>query len=469
MNSGANGGRIILVSNRLPVTVRFQGQEFTLEQSGGGLATGLKGARWQEGGVWLGWPGETPSDDARRRELNKALADIGTEPIYLTRSEQKGFYDDFSNGALWPVFHDLIDQLPLELEGWQTYKRVNEKFAEATVAAYKEGDTIWIHDYHLMLLPQLVRQRLPKARIGFFLHIPFPAHEIFRVLPERHEIMEGLMGADLIGFHTPTFAENFMQSARTILGLRISGEKVRYAGRSVRIGAFPMGVDAATWEARARSTTVAKQVLALMQDAGKRKIIVSIDRLDYTKGLLRRIAAIERLLHQEPSLADRVRFVQVTFPSRERLESYAGLRRQVNELVGRLNASYGSARSLPIHLVHRSFSEDEVSALYCAADIMLVTPLRDGMNLVSKEFVASRLHNDGVLILSEFAGAAEELSEAVIINPYDIEGLAASMRDAIEMPMEEQRVSMAALREKVLSRDVHWWVESFLDAMNGGA
>ena len=456
---------MILVSNRLPVTVRTQGQEFTLEQSGGGLASGLKGARWDGGRIWIGWPGETPPD-ARRQELDRALAQLDTQPVYLTRAEQKGFYEDFSNGALWPVFHSLIDQLALELEGWATYRRVNEKFAQATIDAYRDGDTIWIHDYHLMLVPQLVRQALPQARIGFFLHIPFPAQEIYRVLPERRELIEGLMGSDLIGFHTTTFAENFLHSARSVLGLKPSGTTVRYGRRSVRVGAFPMGVDAGTWESRARSTNVAKQVLSLMQDAGKRKVVVSIDRLDYTKGLLRRIAAIERLLHQDPSIAERVRFIQVTFPSRERLESYAGLRRQINELVGRLNASYGSPRSLPIHLVHRSFSEEEVSALYCAADIMLVTPLRDGMNLVAKEFVASRLHGDGVLLLSEFAGAAEDLTEATIINPYDLEGLAASMRRAIEMPPEEQRVNMSALREKVLLRDVHWWVESFLDALS---
>lgn len=228
-----------------------------------------------------------------------------------------------------------------------------------------------------------------------------------------------------------------------------------------------MGIDAETWETRARSTPVAKQVLSLMQDAGKRKIILGIDRLDYTKGLPRRIAAIERLFRAEPSLAERVRFIQVTFPSRERIESYAGLRRQLNEQVGRINSTYGSPRSLPIHLMQRSFSEEEVSSLYSAADVMLVTPLKDGMNLVAKEFVASRLHDDGVLILSEFAGAAAEMQEALIINPYDTEGLCRAIRQAIDMPPEEQRRRMTRLRENVMNNDVHTWGERFLAALEG--
>jgi trehalose 6-phosphate synthase/phosphatase len=247
----------------------------------------------------------------------------------------------------------------------------------------------------------------------------------------------------------------------------VAGANVRRGRRNVHAGAYPMGIDAATWEQRARSTPVAKQVLSLMQDAGQRKIVLGIDRLDYTKGLPRRIAAIERLLQHDPTLAERARFVQVAFPSRERIESYAGLRRQLNEMTGRINATYGSSRSMPIHLVQRSHTEDQVSSLYCAADIMLVTPLRDGMNLVAKEFVASRLHDDGVLILSEFAGAADEMQEALLINPYDMEGMAAAIRQAIDMPVAEQRERMAKLREKVMRNDVHHWADTFMADLAG--
>jgi trehalose 6-phosphate synthase/phosphatase len=458
--------RIMLVSNRLPVTLHVHGQEMKLEQSGGGLATGLRGGRWREGSIWIGWPGETPPE-GKRPELEHQLAELGTQPVYLTRAEQKGFYEDFSNGVIWPVFHDLIDQLPLLLEGWSTYQHVNEKFARAIADTYREGDLIWVHDYHLMLVPAMVRALIPKARIGFFLHIPFPAHEVFRVVPERRELMEGVLGADLIGFHTRSFADNFLASAATILGLRPTASGLKLGRRNVQVGVFPMGVDASAWEARSRTTKVAKQVLSLIQDAGRRKILVGIDRLDYTKGLPRRIAAIEHLLQEEPELAERVRFIQVVYPSRERIASYAGLRRQVNEVVGRLNATYGSARSLPIHLINRSFSQDEVSALYSAADIMLVTPIRDGMNLVAKEFVASRLHGDGVLVLSEFAGAADELTEALIVNPYDTEGMAAAIKRAIDMPPDEQRERMTSLRAKVMTNDVHQWSQNFLEALSG--
>jgi trehalose 6-phosphate synthase/phosphatase len=292
---------------------------------------------------------------------------------------------------------------------------------------------------------------------------------MFRVLPQRKELLEGLLGADLVGFHTRSYADHFLSAVQTILGDRVHGSTIRRRGRTVSAGAYPMGIDAATWEERARSTPVAKQVLSLMQDAGKRKIVLGIDRLDYTKGLPRRIAAIERLFQNDPSMAERVRFIQVTFPSRERIESYAGLRRQLSEMVGRINATYGSPRSLPIHLMLRSFSEEEVSALYGAADVMLVTPIRDGMNLVAKEFVASRLHDNGVLILSEFAGAAAEMQEALIVNPYDNEGVCRAIRQAIEMPAVEQRERMGRLRVGVMRNNVHTWGETFLSDLGGEA
>jgi trehalose 6-phosphate synthase/phosphatase len=460
-------GRLLLVSNRLPVTVSFNNGEMALTPSGGGLATGLRGVSQRMGSVWVGWPGEMPTGSKHRAELEHRLSRYGSQPVYLSRAEQKGFYEDFSNAAIWPVFHDLIDQLPLTIEGWPTYRYVNQKFADAVAAAYRPGDIIWVNDYHLMTAPQLIREIIPDARLGFFLHIPFPSPEIFGVLPARADLLKGLLGADLIGFHTRQFADSFIASVESVLGARTTQQSIRYGGRNVRVGVFPMGIDAAAWEERARSTPVAKQVLALMQDAGKRKIILGIDRLDYTKGLLRRIAAIEKLLQSDRRLADRVRFVQVSFPSRERIESYAGLRRQLNETVGRINATYGSPRSLPVHLVQRSFPEDEVSALYSAADIMLVTPLRDGMNLVAKEFVASRLHGDGVLVLSEFAGAAAELKEALIVNPYDTEGMATAIKSAIEMPRDQQRARMSAMRRTVTECDVQFWAQSFLGALAG--
>jgi trehalose 6-phosphate synthase/phosphatase len=461
-------GRLILASNRLPITAEYDGSQLVLRQSGGGLATGLKGVRAGQGSTWIGWPGEVSSSARVRSQLTAELEKEGLRPIFLTRPELKGFYEDYSNAAVWPVFHDLVDQLPLEIMGWEMYEEINERFARAVVDVYEEGDMIWVNDYHLMLMPAQIRRMAPQARIGFFLHIPFPHPDMFRVLPQRTELLQGLLGADLLGFHTRSYADHFLSAVETILGERTSSAGVRLKGRTARVGAYPMGIDAETWENRARSTPVAKQVLSLMQDAGKRKLVLGIDRLDYTKGLLRRIAAIERLFQQEPSMAERVRFIQVTFPSRERIESYAGLRRQISEMVGRINATYGSPRSLPIHLILRSVSEEEVSSLYSAADIMLVTPVRDGMNLVAKEYVASRLHDDGVLILSEFAGAADEMSEALIINPYDAEGFREALRHAIDMSPVEQRRRMTKLREGVMNNDVHTWAETFLNALADG-
>jgi trehalose 6-phosphate synthase/phosphatase len=441
--------------------VRQDGGVMSLQQSGGGLATGLRGAHEKRGGVWIGWPGDVPGTQ-NRAEVDRQLADISATAVYLTRREQKAFYEDFSNAAIWPVFHDLIEQLPQDIVGWDTYQQVNQKFADAVLANYHKGDIIWVNDYHLMLVPEMVRNALPDALIGFFLHIPFPPAEVFRVLAPRQEMLTGLLGADLIGFHTRTYADNFLAAAGPLLGVRATSSGLRYNRRNVRVGAFPMGIDTAHWEAQARSTAVAKEVLALMQEAGKRKIILGIDRMDYTKGLPRRIHAIERLLQSDPSLANKVRFIQVAFPSRERIESYAGLRRQLNEAVGRINATFGTPRSLPMHLLQRSFSDDEVSALYSAADIMLVTPLRDGMNLVAKEYVASRLHGDGVLVLSEFAGAADELKDALIVNPYNTESVVQAIKTAIDMPYDEQLRRMGHLRENVTTKDVHFWTETFL-------
>ena len=459
---------LVLVSNRLPVTVRQDGGVMSLQPSGGGLATGLRGARERRGGVWIGWPGEAPGTQ-NRAEVDRQLEELSAVAVYLTRREQKAFYEDFSNAAIWPVFHDLIEQLPQDIQGWETYEAVNRKFADAVLANYQEGDVIWVNDYHLMLVPQLVRGALPNALIGFFLHIPFPSPEIFRVLPPRKELLAGLLGADLIGFHTRTYADNFLAAAGPLLSVRATSTGLRIGRRNVHVGAFPMGIDAEAWQTRARSTAVAKEVLSLMQDAGKRKIVLGIDRMDYTKGIPRRIHAIERLLQSDPSLADKTRFIQVAFPSRERIESYAGLRRQLNEAVGRINATFGSPRSLPVHLVQRSFSDDEVSSLYSAADVMLVTPLRDGMNLVAKEYVASRLHDDGVLVLSEFAGAADELRDAILVNPYNTESVMDAIKAAIDMPREEQVQRMMRLRQNVLSKDVHFWTERFLSELTRAA
>ena len=343
----------------------------------------------------------------------------------------------------------------------------NEAFAEAVAREYRNDDTIWVHDYQLMLLPGLLRERLPRARIGFFLHIPFPSSEVFRILPWRREVLNGLLGADLLGFHTFAYMRHFVTSLLHVNGGEVDIDRVRTAGREVKLGVFPMGIDSAEFSNLAADANVLARVEALRHDAGGRRIVLGIDRLDYTKGIPRRLEALECLLERDAALRDGIRYIQIAVPSREEVDSYRQFRREVEERVGHINGAYGTAHSLPVHYVHGSVSPRELVALYCAADVMLVTPLRDGMNLVAKEFVASRGDEDGVLVLSEFAGAAAELNGAVIVNPYDIEGVADSIQRALSMPVEERRARMRVLRRRVFDHDVHAWAGAFLGDLAG--
>src|SRR5438093_1047308 len=402
--------RIIIVSNRLPLSLTREGGEVRLEQSAGGLATGLTGPHERLGGLWVGWPGSTEalSEDERAR-IARQLTDHRAVPVWLDPDDVKRFYDGFSNGVLWPLFHYLIDQVPLHVRDWGAYERVNRRFAEVVAANHRPGDLVWVHDYHLMLVPQLVRELVPGARIGFFLHIPFPASDVFRTLPNRERLLEGMLGADLVGFHTAAYMRHFASSLLRILGIAVDVDRAQLGERTVRLGVFPMGIDAGRFARLGADPEVTREVSAL-RGSGDCAVLLAIDRLDYTKGIPRRLLAFDRLLRRHPSLRERVRLIQVAVPSRTHIEAYRKFRRYVDALVGRLNSSFATSRWAPVHYVYRSLSERELVALYRAADVMLVTPVRDGMNLVAKEFVAARTDEDGVLVLSEFAGAAAELA-----------------------------------------------------------
>ncbi|HXK34514.1 MAG TPA: bifunctional alpha,alpha-trehalose-phosphate synthase (UDP-forming)/trehalose-phosphatase [Dehalococcoidia bacterium] len=458
--------RLLLVSNRLPVTARYDHDRIHVEASSGGLATGLRGPHERSGGLWIGWPGDSPNLDARRREeLDQRLAELRTVPVHLKRRELRGFYEEISNGVLWPLFHYLLDELPANTRSWETYRAVNEKFARVVADQYRPGDLIWVHDYHLALLPAMLRRLLPDARIGFFLHIPFPSSEVFSVLPWREELLRGMLGADLIGFHAPSYLRHFATSMLRVLGFEVDVDRIRHEERDVRLGVFPMGIDAAAWASRAYDEEVERLAAEIRRDAEGKKIILGIDRLDYTKGIPRRMMAIERLFEMEPSLRGKLRYIQVTVPSRDNVNAYNRFRRRIDEMVGRINSTYATATSVPIHNIYRAHSETEVAALYRAADVMLVTPLRDGMNLVAKEFVASRVDEDGVLILSEFAGAAAELGDALHINPYDVDRMAGLIRRALTMPDGERRARMRRLRDHVMTHDVNLWAMTFIDTL----
>ena len=459
--------RLLLVSCRLPVTVRVEAGAVHVNRSPGGLATGLRGPHERSEGLWLGWPGDISAlTDEQRASLRGSLDALRVVPIELNEAEINGFYEGFSNRVLWPLCHYLLDQIPLDSRDWGTYQAVNRRFAEAIAARYQEGDLIWIHDYQLMLVPELLREIVPNARIGFFLHIPFPDSEVFRILPWREHILRGLLGADVIGFHTFTYLRHFTSSLLRILGVEADVDRIPYAGRTVRLGAFPMGVDAAALGELAGAPRSLEGALSLRGKRAGEKIVLGVDRLDYTKGIPRRLLSFERVLERHPELRGKLRLIQVAVPSRTHIPAYEEFRRRVDEMVGRINGQYGTVDGVPIHYLYQSFNEEELAAMYRAADVMLVTPLRDGMNLVAKEFVATRTDDDGVLVLSELAGAASELGEALIINPYDVDGTAAAIVQAITMSAEERAFRMRALRQRVTTYDVHYWVRSFLDALS---
>src|SRR3954468_15458302 len=457
--------RLLIVANRLPVTVHATENGVEVQRSAGGLATGLMRPHEQSDGLWIGWSGAPGDlDPERQARLDQELAAMRLVGVPLSADLVTRFYEGFSNGVLWPLFHYLLDQIPLQVSDWDGYVEANEAFADVVAANYRPGDLVWVHDYQLFLLPSLLRERLPGARIGFFLHIPFPSEELFRTLPSRDRLLQGMLGADLVGFHTPAYLRHFATSLTDILGHSVEIDRVQLPGREVRLGVFPMGVDARSFAELAADPAVEGEAQTIRGD-GSVRILVGVDRLDYTKGIPRRLLAYERMLHTHPELREKVRLVQVAVPSRTNVGAYQDFRALVDGLVGRINGAFGTSRWVPVHYIFRGLSEPDLVSLYRAADVMLVTPLRDGMNLVAKEFLASRTDGDGVLVLSEFAGAAWELPEALQVNPYDVDGAAEVYYRALTMPREERRARLIPLRVRVETFDVHRWVATFLEQL----
>jgi trehalose 6-phosphate synthase/phosphatase len=456
-----SANRLLIISNRLPITAAVSDQGVSFTQASGGLATGLRGCHERTGGLWIGWPGIETLPDAQQCALDDQLAERGIVSVHLSRDEVRQYYEEFSNGVLWPLFHYLLDRLPLGGSSWTTYEAVNRRFADAAVERYQPGDLIWVHDYQLMLVPEMIRRQLPEARIGFFLHIPFPSADVFRILPWRRQLLAGLLGADLVGFHTFSYQQHFAAAVGQLTGAEPDEDGVWLEDRRVRFGVFPMGIDAGSFTTLAASPAIDAAVAELKAQAGGRTILLGVDRLDYTKGIPRRLLAFESLL-QDDALRDRVRLVQVAVPSREAVPSYQEYRSEVDGMIGRINGTYGTISAVPIHYLYQSVTPEQLVALYRAADVMLVTPLRDGMNLVAKEYAAARVDGDGVLILSEFAGAAEELQEALTVNAYDTDSIADAMRRALVMPPAERRRRMRALHARVTTYDVDRWAEHFV-------
>lgn len=458
----------MVVSNRLPVAYRRAPRGFALHATPGGLSVGFDSIRRHGEVLWVGWPGPVPP--ARRGEVTARLAkEFACAPVFLPETLVKGHYEGFCNRTLWPLFHSMASRATYRASEWQAYRQANALFADRLVELAGERDTFWIQDYQLMLLPQFLRERRPGARIGFFLHIPFPSYDTLRLLPWHREMLAGLAGADLIGFHTYDYAQAYLACLRRLMGLdNVLGE-VFAGGRAFQVDVFPMGIDFERYAQAGAEPAVKAQVTRLRERFGPRKLTLSLSRLDYTKGVLELLDALELFLVEHPEWHGRFHHVLVVVPSREKVGTYKELKREIDERVGRLNGRFGTVDWTPVRYIYRYLPFDELAALYATADCALITPARDGMNLIAKEYLASRADGQGVLILSEMAGAARELTEALIVNPNSAEEVARALLTALEMPPAERKRRSDAMRARLKANDVDTWGARFLDKLEKAA
>jgi len=464
--------RLIIISNRLPFTAKERNGELRYTASVGGLATGLSTFLKSLGGpsppvdeyLWVGWPGSTIRNPLKKQLRRDAHERFRSFPIFLSAEEMDLFYHGFCNETIWPLFHYFPSLTAYRKDFWTQYKSVNETFADSVAEILEPNDIVWVHDYQLMLVPGLLKKKAPKVPIGFFLHIPFPSFEIFRLIPQawRREILEGLIGADLVGFHTYEYTQNFLRCVLRLLGIGHTMGSIFTHDRIVKAETFPMGIDVGHFTTAAASKEVQKEREALRDSLPKAKVILSVDRLDYTKGILNRLEAYEFLLETHKEYRRKVVLVMIVVPSRAGVKQYERMKKQIEEMVGRINGRFGSVGWTPILYQYRALSFHPLVAFYTLSDVALVTPLRDGMNLVAKEYVATRSDDTGVLILSEMAGAAKELGEAVIINPNYKEEIAAAMSEALEMPLEEQRRRNRIMKDRIKRYDVVRWAHDFV-------
>lgn len=455
------------MSNRLPVTIRGEGREATVSPSAGGLATAMGPMHADGDGVWVGWPGELPGQPGARRRVLAELRRRRLRPVSLAPAVREGFYAGFSNSILWPLLHYGAHLAVLERGWWRAYERANRIFAREVSAVARPGDVVWVHDYHLMLLPDMLRRTLSGVRIAYFLHTPFPSSEIFRILPWRRELVRGLLGAELVGFHTFDYLRHFRATVERVLGGEAGGDRLEVDGRSVRLGVFPIGIEAERfWRTATRDPEARSEADLLRGLVPGRKLILGVDRMDYTKGIPERLAGYERFLERFAAYRGKVELLQIGVPSRSDLVAYEQLRRTVEGIVGRINGRFGTPEWTPVKYLYREVPFARLCALYRHAAVALVTPLRDGMNLVAKEYVACQRGSDGVLVLSEFAGAAADLTEAVLVNPYDPDSIAEGLRSALAMPAGERHRREASLARRVWRGDVGRWGERVLRALS---
>jgi trehalose 6-phosphate synthase/phosphatase len=460
--------RLLVVSNRLPLTARRVSGRWRGERSSGGLVAAMTPLMADSDGLWLGWPGDALPDEPKgRAKLMRAWEkEHGYVAVEIPAKVSRSFYEGYANDTLWPLLHGFPTRVVFNPESWHAYRDANQRFADAVLARQAADDLVWVHDYQLLLVPQLIREQARESQMGFFLHIPFPSSEVFRILPEREEVLLGMLGSDLIAFQTHAHLHNFRRSLLQVLGFESQMDRVQVGSRTVHLRALPIGISTEEWERLSTDDDGVSKRIAELRDRHKgRKLMIAVDRLDYTKGIPERLRTFRRLLKANSSWRGKVTLVQVAVPSRERVPAYAELRRNVAELVGEVNGDFGTPEWQPVVYLRRSITRPELAALYGAADVAWVGPLRDGMNLVAKEYIACQHGRGGMLILSEFAGAAQELGEALRINPYDEQGTAGTIIRALEMDEALRVERMTALHERVRRNDAAAWAESFLASL----
>lgn len=461
-------GKVLVVPNRLPVTIKRSADgnyEYTI--SSGGLVTALQGLKKSIEFQWLGWPGLEIPDHEKKRVDQDLMEKFNCTAIYLSDEVANLHYNGFSNSILWPLFHYHPGEMNFDENAWAAYIEANRLFARTIAGHVQDDDMIWVHDYHLMLLPQMLREELGSSkqniRIGFFLHTPFPSSEIYRILPVRKEILEGVLNCDLIGFHTYDYARHFLSSvSRIVDNVSTLPNGIEYQGRNIGIGAFPIGIDVEKFILGLNKPNVIDRVEQLKFKFGQCKVIVGVDRLDYIKGVPQKLHAFEIFLDEHPEWIGKVVLVQVAVPSRGAVGEYQSLRSTVNELVGRINGKFGTVEFVPIHFMHKSIDFDELISLYRVSDVCLVSSTRDGMNLVSYEYIACQQGKNGVLILSEFAGAAQSLNGATIINPWNTEESSNAIYESLTLPLEKRAFNFKKQFEYISKYTSGYWGESFV-------
>lgn len=472
---------LTIVSNRLPIVMDFdeQNREWNGKPGSGGLVSAMNPILQKRGGTWVGWPGMVAEEaEGYEKGLREVINDIGEqagyklEPVMLSSDEVEGYYGGFANSVLWPLFHGFPNRCDFNPEFWDRYVEVNEKFAAGLANTTEPGQPIWVHDYHLIGVAEKLRQFGSPGNIGYFLHIPFPALENYVKLPWRADLLRALLAYDLLGFQSGRDKRNFLECVERLMPQTTirhgdTTTTVEVQGDEVTVGVFPISIDFDDFDERARSTEVESRIERMREELGPYKMLLGIDRLDYTKGLIERFLAFEELLSRNPDLCEEVVFFQLVVPSRESVPEYQSLKREIDRIVGRVNGRFSTSKWQPIHYLYNTVDIDELTALYRHASVGVVTPLCDGMNLVSKEFCASQVDENGVLILSEFAGAADEFHEdALLVNPYDTVGTADAIYEAVTMDENQRRKRMRRLRHEVETHNVYWWANQFVDSLH---